>query len=566
MPADAYTLRYLCEELNNRFSGGKVNKITVSKNDELTLTVYNGKGTEKLFISVNPGSPRIGVINQAKEGLLTATNFCMQLRKHLQSATIEKLSLEGFDRIIRIDFIKSGEFSDGDKVSLYVELMGRYSNIILTENGMVLGGNRGINMFDDGVRPLMVSKPYEFPPINGKLPPFDRQLIAKFSEQEDGKISAFASNFIQGFSTLTARELEYKFTQNYGEYSVDKAQDLYDFLQRFLYLEKKPCVFEDGDKTEFFVYPYESANIDEKHLKFFDNLYQAEEYFYAQKDSVRDIKAKRERLTSVLNSGVKKVKKRLTAINAKIRDALGLEDNKIKGELITSNIYKLKGGERQIEVYNYYDDSNMIIVLDERLSPSKNAENYYKKYNKQKRTLVNIKPQKEQAENELNYLVEMFEMVSLAVDIDELSAIETELVEQGIIKAQKACVKKQKSKGYVEYCIKGFTVKAGRSNVENEQVTFASQPNDLWLHAKDYQSSHIVIVRDGKDIPDEVIKICAEICAYRSKARNAGKTEVVYTERKNVKKIRTGKVGKVTYSEFSSIMVEPLSYKELIKE
>ncbi len=566
MPTDAYTLRYLCEELNSQFKGGKVNRVTVSNNDELALTIYNGKGTKKLFISVNPGSPRIGIIEEAKEGLLTATNFCMQLRKHLQSAVISGLAIEGFDRIIRIDFIKSGEFSDGDKISLYVELMGRYSNIILTENGKVLGGNRGINMFDDGVRPLMVGKPYVFPPTNGKLPPFDNGLIEQFKCVGEQKISQFIPNLVQGFATLSASELEHRFTQKFGEYSQKKAKDLFDFLQEFLYIEKKPCVYEGQDKTEVFVYPYECENLDKKHLREFENLYQAEAYFYTKKDSVKEIKSLRERLVSVLNSNIKKVKKRLTAINAKIRDALELEDNKIKGELITANIYKLKGKESQIEVYNYYDDTTVTIKLDERLSPSKNAENYYKKYNKQKRTLVALKPQKEQAENELNYLSETLDMVMLSEDLSELIPLEQELTDLGLLRVQKLKAKKQKSKEFVEYQIQGFTVRAGRSNVENERVTFSADTTDVWLHVKDYQSSHLIIVSNGKKIPQSVIKTSAEICAFRSKCRNDDKVEVVYTERKNVKKIRGGNIGKVTYSEFNSIMVQPLSHKELIKE
>ena len=158
MPQDAFTLRYLCEELNLIFANGKVNRITEPSNDELILTVYTGKRTEKLLLNVNPSATRIGIVKTEKESPLTAPNFCMLMRKHLLSATILGMELVGFDRIIKIDFMASGEFFDSVKKTVYVELMGRYSNVILTENGKVLGGNRGINMFDDGVRPLINKK------------------------------------------------------------------------------------------------------------------------------------------------------------------------------------------------------------------------------------------------------------------------------------------------------------------------------------------------------------------------------------------------------------------------
>ena len=171
MPQDAFTLRYLCAELNSVFAGGKVNRIIEPNNDELVLTVYTGKRTEKLLLNVNPAAPRIGILSEERDSPLTAPNFCMLMRKHLLSATLLSVELIGFDRIVKIDLLASGEFKDAVKKTLYVELMGRYSNIILTENGRILGGNRGINMFDNGVRPLFVGQPYVFPPVGDKKLP-----------------------------------------------------------------------------------------------------------------------------------------------------------------------------------------------------------------------------------------------------------------------------------------------------------------------------------------------------------------------------------------------------------
>ena len=184
MPQDAFTLRYLCQELDKLFTGGKINRIIQPSNDEVVFTVYTGGRTQKLLLDVNPASPRIAVIERDKESPLTAPNFCMLLRKHLLSSTITGINLIGFDRIVRIDFLTSDEFKDSAKKTLYVELMGRYSNVILTEDGKILGGNRGINMFDNGVRPLIVGHPYVFPPVGDKKLPTDTALIEIFDNCE----------------------------------------------------------------------------------------------------------------------------------------------------------------------------------------------------------------------------------------------------------------------------------------------------------------------------------------------------------------------------------------------
>ena len=211
MPQDAFTLRYLCAELNSTFSGGKVNRIIQPNADELVLTVYTGKRTEKLLLDVNPAAPRIGVITDDKESPLTAPNFCMLMRKHLLSATVLGMELIGFDRIVKIEFLTSGEFFDAVKKTLYVELMGRYSNIILTENGKILGGNRGINMFDNGVRPLIVGQPYVFPPVGDKKLPLDQTLIAVFDKAEKTELVDLIIKNVQGVAQNTAKEIVSEF-------------------------------------------------------------------------------------------------------------------------------------------------------------------------------------------------------------------------------------------------------------------------------------------------------------------------------------------------------------------
>jgi len=555
MPQDAFTLRYLCKELNLILKGGKVNRITQPSNDVLYLTIYTGKRTEKLLLNVNPSSPRIGLAKDEEQSPLTAPNFCMLMRKHLLSAIIESIELVGFDRIVKIEFSLSGEFFDNIKKTLYVELMGRYSNIILTENGKVLGGNRGINMFDDGVRPLIVSKPYVFPPVGNKKLPTDQSLSEVFDGQSLDELSKLITSNVQGIAEITAKEI----VKTYIDKGVDKVngKDFFEHLNEFLFRSKLlPCVMKNNEQiTDVFIYPYSIVNGE---FLSFDNLYEAEEFYFENKEKIKNFKSKKDRLMSILNSALKKVKKRLTAIKAKEKEALSAEENRIKGELILSNIYQLKQGQKKCVLQNYYDGSEIEIELNEFLSPSKNAENYYKKYNKQKRTLSAVAVQKEIAESEQNYYQSVIDEIELCENIEELKIIENELVESGLIKEQKQNKNKAiEQKAYRNYLVDGYSLKIGRNNIENDKLIGWARANDLWLHAKEYHSSHAIIENNGTKIPEKVIKICAEICAYYSKGRDGGKIEIVYTQKRNVKKPKGAKPGFVKYDSYESIMVEP---------
>ena len=564
MPQDAFTLRYLCKELNLILKGGKVNRITQPSNDVLYLTIYTGKRTEKLLLNVNPSNPRIGIAEKEEQSPLTAPNFCMLMRKHLLSAVVESVELVGFDRIVKIEFSLSGEFFDNQKKTLFVELMGRYSNIILTENGRVLGGNRGINMFDDGVRPLIVSRPYVFPPVGNKKLPNDTSLIEIFDNQSIENLSSVITANVQGIADITAKEIVKTYIAK-GNDKVDK-NEFFKHLNEFLFESKfSPCVLKNNEQiADVFVYPYSNQKGE---FISFETLYKAEEFYFENKEKIKNFKSKKDRLSAILNSLVKKVKKRLTAIKAKEKDALSAEDNRIKGELIFANIYQIKQGQKKCVLQNYYDGTEIEIELNEFLSPSKNAENYYKKYNKQKRTLSAVSVQKEMAENELNYYNSIIDEISLCDNVSELKMVESELVLGGLVKEQNQGKNKNaEQKPYRNYLIKGFSLKVGRNNIENDKLTSSARSNDIWLHAKDYHSSHAILEDNGKTVPDSVIKVCAEICAYYSKGREGGKTEIVYTAKKNVKKPKGAKPGFVKYDNYASIMVEPNSHDECLND
>lgn len=562
MPQDAFTLRYLCEELNGIFKDGRINRISQPTTDVIIFTVYTESGVKKLLLDVDPACPRIGVTETEPAPTIPSPNFCMLLKKHIQSAKIKGISLVGFDRIVKIDLIPSAEFFDSPEKTLYVELMGRYSNVILTENGKVLGGNRGINFLDNNVRPLIAGLSYKLPPVGDKKEPKDVGLKEIFNAAE----SITAENLcekVQGLAPSTAREIADGFAGINGENTGEK---FYAHLNDYIYnTAPRPCVvYSEGAVKDVCVYPYKSI-VGE--IREYSTLCAAEEAYFTEKAARKDFKNLKDKLNGVVSAGIKKAKKRLIAVTARVKDAENAEENRLKGELILSNIYKLKGGEKQAEFDNYYDGGKITVVLDERLSPAKNAENYYKKYNKQKRALVSLAPQKESAEEELNYLESVDSEISICESLSDLKAVEEELRLSGFIK--KPQLKKGKKAEETlkprVYDVYGFTVKVGRNNAENDKITFTAKPTDLWLHSKNYHSSHVIIETNGKKAPDRVITAAAEICAYYSKGRNSGKTEIVYCERKFVKKPKKSPPGFCSYTDFKSITVEPDPHADMLK-
>lgn len=565
MPQDAFTLRYLCEELDAEFKGGKVNRIIQPAPEEVVFTVYTGAKTQRLYISVNPACPRIGIDNADRESPLTAPNFCMLLRKHLLSATVDGVSLVGFDRIVRIDFSASSEFFDAGKRTLFVELMGRYSNIILTENGKVSGGNRGVNFFDNGVRPLIVGRDYALPPSGDKKEPSDKSLIEYFARYQSGgeKLSDYLVKGVRGISSDTAAEAVSEYYKIRPQFN---AAEFYAFINDFAYRRKKqPCViYNGGEVKDVCAFPY---SVIAGEPKFFASLAEAEDVFFKEKETAKRFREKKERVVAVVSSAIKKVKKRLSAINARLSDAENGEKERVNGELILANIYKIKQGDRSVAVTDYYDGTEKTISLDPALTPAQNAERYYKRYNKAKRTLVAQLPQKEFAEAELAYLNGVNDEIALAENASDAVLIAEELKAAGYIAKEKLPQKRRKEPAkYRVYAIDGFTVKVGRNNVENDELTFSAKGGDLWLHAKDYHSSHVIIETEGKDVPEKTIITAAEICAYYGKGREGGKSDVVYTKKKFVKKPPKSKPGFCIYTDFKTVTVKPDAHEELLKQ
>ena len=568
MPQDAVNLIRSAKELNVLLAGAKINKVTQPAADCAVLDVYCKNGNAKIEISANAVCPRVGFTSLERKNPAVAPNFCMLLRKHLINSSVKSVEVLGYERIIRIVFSGRNDFLEPVEKQLYCEIMGKYSNVILCENEIIAGTMKPAVVDLTKERALLCGMKYAPPKAQDKADlSCESEVIPALSAFSGGDLADFLFTRIKGLSLQTAREICYRV---FGNFSIDKPLEsplnFYREILNFIYIENiTPCTLTvNGKLSDCFFTDYLSAAGDKK---YFGTIADAEESFFDGKIAARGKTELLNKLSSAVNSALKKERKKLQNVLEKQEAASGAEKERINGELIVANLYKIKRGDKTVTVYDYYNDNaERQIPLDPALSPNENAQKYFKKYAKLKNTLKAIAPQKVSAEAEIEYLESVAGEIRAAAEISDLAAIEEELKQTGVIKSdgEKQKIKKGDLKiPYRLFEFSGFKIRAGKNNLQNDKLTAIARPADLWLHVKNYHSAHVVIESNGGHIPEEIIKLAAEICAFYSEAEGGGKVEVDYTLKKYVKKPPQSKCGAAVYTDFKTILVEPDSHKNL---
>ncbi len=555
MPQDAYTLRHVARELCAALSGGKVNKIIQPSRDEIDMLLYAGGRTQKLLLNTNASYARAALSDAARIAPAAAPNFCMLLRKHLLGAVLESVEQIAFERILAFTFDCTGEFSRARRV-LYAEIMGKYSNLILTENGVISGALKVSSVQENFKRTLFPGARYLFPEPQDKADARDIQALeALFSAFGGGDLARFLFESVGGLAYSTAAlicesaHISDPAPPFDGAGAKAFAQHVHDFI---FSEEVSPAIqTRDGAFVDF-------------HARYaggipFDSVNAAQDAFYTDKETARDFTEKRRKLESLLNARRKKEEKKLALLVDRERECANIEKNRVFGELLTANLYALKKGAEGCELLDYTDENCPLvkIPLDKTLSPAQNAQKYYKKYNKQKRTLAAVAPQRAETESELDYIFSALSSLARAETCTDLVEIEEELKEYGLIKAEKGKKKPPKEAPFRTFSFEGFTIFAGRNNVQNDRLLKESAPEDLWFHTQKYHSSHVIVKSGRKEVPDGVKLFAAEVCAYFSDAKAGDKIPVDFCERKFVKKPSKSRAGFVVYTNFSTMLVTP---------
>ena len=561
MPQDAFTLRHIARELNAMLSGGKVNKIIQPSRDEVDLLLYAGGKTRKLLLNTNASFARACVSDLPRTAPDVAPNFCMLLRKHLTGATLLSVKQQGFERILAFTFDCAGEFSRAERI-LYAEIMGKYSNLVLTENGVITGALKVSSLQENFKRVLFPGVPYSPPDPQDKANPADiAALEERLSAFGGGDLAEFLFANLAGLALPTCRQIAEEVfggkSEPFGENAAAAAKRIYDFIFSD---QAAPTVLRAGGEAKDFFARYPRGERCE-------SVNEAQDRYYTERETKRDFSEKRRKLESLLTSRRKKEEKKLALLLERERDCADMEKNRIFGELITANIYQLRKGMDGCELVNYYDENAapVKIPLDRTLAPAQNAQKYDNKYNKQKRTLAAVAPQKEEALSDLDYTNSMLSALARAENMLDLAEIEEELRTAGLLPPLK---KKQKAAPAVPFRAfekDGFHIFAGRNNVQNDRLLREAAGGDIWLHTQKYHSAHVLIRTERKKVPDAVLLAAAEICAYFSDGQAGNKIPVDWCERRFVKKPPKSKAGFVVYTDFKTILADPNRHTELEK-
>lgn len=552
MPQDAFTIKYITEELRARLRGGKISRIIQPSRDELTFIIYTGKRNVKLEACLSAQASRLSLTEDDLPVPASAPNFCMLLRKHLQNAEITDIFQPDFERIICFDLRCVSDFSSSE-LRLHFEIMGKYSNAVLTENGIIVGALKTTALSDNARRVLFGGVRYAPPEPQDKAAPDDTAAVAEALKNAAGDMAKFISERIKGIAYTTALEM----VAEYGDGIT--AQNVYDYV---FTRPASPCITLNGDEPDDFKVRSVKGNCTR-----YQSVLEAQSAFYSHRRKKREFADKTAKLKNALGAAVKRAEKRLADCEARLADCAGAEDVKLKGELITASIYALRRGMTSFTAANYYDPEGgtVKIELDEALTPSQNAQKYYKRYAKLKRTQINVSARREETLKELDYLKSIEAHICAAEGLVDLEETEDELDALGLIRKPAVRKKNTAPTPYRAYICDGFEIIAGRSNLQNERLTRGLAPEDIWLHTQKYHSSHVGIITGGRDVPDGVIKAAAELCAYYSDGRGGTKIPVDYTRKKFVKKPPKTAAGFVVYTDYETALAEPDAHTELIK-
>ena len=577
MALDGLVIHSLAHELTTKLVGGKIDRVHQPENDELVLYIRNNKENFKLVLSSSASNPRIYIANDyKKENPIKAPMFCMLFRKYIQGGIITEISQINFERIIKISVESFDELKEKTTKDIYIEIMGRHSNIILVQNSKIIDSIKRIPPSVSRVRQLLPNMTYELPPAQDKINPIKGTSIKSFINilrEFDGPIYKGIYSKFLGISPSVAKEICHRANLNPNDNGNDKTRDELSVLYRifsdlFTNIKKdeyNPCIVIDENVDKVIDFSCINLSYLDGH-KFIknDSISQIIEDYYKTKDFKERVHQRTADLRKSISIKLERLYHKQKKIEKELRDADNADEFKVKGELLTSYIYMIQKGMESVEVANFYDAnySNIRIALNKNLTPSENAQKYFKKYNKLKTAKIELTSQIAICNEEIEYLENIMLGIENCENLEELDDIKDELIKLGYAKAPF----RYKAKKDIDPTTKpnqftssdGFTILVGKNNKQNDYLTLRiADPEDLWMHTKNIPGSHVIIKCAGKEVPDNTLLEAATLAAYFSKARLSSQVPVDYTMKKHVKKPSGSKPGMVIYETNSTIYVTP---------
>lgn len=568
MAFDGVTIAAVVSELQDKIVGGRVYKIAQPEKDELLVTIKGNGGQTRLLMSANASLPLIYLTEKNKTSPMTAPNFCMLLRKHLQNARIVSVAQAGLERVVRFELEHLNELGDLCRKYLIIELMGKHSNIIFCDDkDMIIDSIKRISNVISSVRVVLPGCEYFIPKTQ------DKAELLETPPEEIGKIltgrnmplyKAVYSGFT-GISPCIANEICYR-----AGVDADKAVSELDgselgavsdilcgFAQDIKIGKFFPnVVYENKQPAEYAAVRLTSYNKD--NTKEFESISELLEYYYAEKNAVTRIRQRSVDLRKIVQTALERNVKKYDLQKKQLDDTQKREKYRIYGELLNTYGYSAETGAKSIEALNYYTNEMVTIPLDPTLTAGENAKKYFEKYQKLKRTYEALTELVKETGDEIEHLESISNSLDIALKEEDLAQIKEELIESGYIK-RKGGAKREKitSRPFHYISSDGYHIYVGKNNYQNEELTFKlATGNDWWFHVKGIAGSHVIVKSNGEELPDRVFEEAGRLAAHYSQARGQEKVEVDYTQKKNVKKPNGSKPGFVVYYTNYSLVTD----------
>ena len=564
MAFDGITVSAIKAEIEDKILGGRIDKVYQPEKDEIILGIRSMGQAYKLLLTSNASNPKFHFTQTNPSNPMTPPLFCMVMRKHLQSGKIIKIEQPDFDRILNIYVESLNELGDYSVKKLVLEIMGRHSNIILTdENNTILDCIKHIGHDTSSVREVLPGREYTLPPSQGKINTLelDNNNFNEVLENNPSfEIQSVIYKNYTGISPIAASEICYRANVN-GSTPVEALTD----IQKEIVFNKFAGLVEDIKANRFYpesitnekgktidFSPIEMTQFNGLEIKKYTSISELIESFYANRDFAYRIGQKTQDLRKLITQNIERCIRKKDIQMQTLRSIKNRDELRLKGELLTANIYTIKKGMTTVELPNDYSENQELaaIELDSNKTPSENAQKYYKAYNKAKRTFEALKDQIKSNDEELAYLESVLTSVNNCTDEQDVKEIRRELREEGYVKKVKNQKDKSKKHSVPLHFISqdGFDIYVGKNNIQNDELTLKfARPRDIWMHTKNIPGSHVIIVANGQTIPDTTLNEGAMLSAFYSKAKNSSKVPVDYTEKKNVKKPNGSKPGFVIY-------------------
>lgn len=570
MALDGLFISKLRAELEINLSGSRVEKIYQPSKDELIFVMRYPGGQRRLFISARADCPRIHFMTRNIENPAKPPMFCMLLRKLLGGARFNGVEQIGLDRILFLKFLSKNEMGDDVELILAVEIMGKYSNIILVnENGKIVDSIKRVNEYKSSVREVLPGNTYHLPPMQNKLNITTSSLndiYERVTSFGSSMLSSALLKSLEGVSKLFCNELVFDFfgaDEVVSEISQpDKLiSSLAVYKNKILSDKIQPVILMDKNRPkEFYFMPIKQYGSLLSQREF-NSLSEMLESFYFERDRLFRTKQRAHLLSKTISTAIEHTSRRINIQSQELARTENAEEYKKYGELIAANAYSLQKGSSEYEVFDYYSGENVSIKVDCSLTPMENSQRYYKKYKKSLTAKVKLKEEIEKGRQDLEYLESMDDLLARSTTFEEMKALKDELVSQGFLNTDNKTGKREKPKKLspAEYrTTKGFTVLVGRNNTANDYLTLSyADKNDIWFHTKLIHGSHSILVTSGKEPDRESILEAAQIAAYHSKGRMSSSVPVDFTAVKNVRKPSGAKPGMVIYDNYNTVYVTP---------